>query len=70
MIIVIIIIIIFIIIIIIIIIIIMIIIIIIGVYDCFQSVRTKNKLKVHKNVCNYHDFYYIEITKKGKYIVN
>ena len=31
--------------------------------NCFHSFRTENKLKKHKNVCEYHDYCYVEIPK-------
>ena len=29
--------------------------------NCFHSYSTKNKLKNHEKICNYHDYCYIEI---------
>ena len=32
--------------------------------NCFHSYNTKEKLKKHKNVCENHDYCYLEIPKK------
>ena len=32
--------------------------------NCFHSFRTENKLKKHKNVCEDHDYCYVEIPKE------
>ena len=32
--------------------------------NCFHSFRTENKLKKHKNVCENHDYCYVEIPKE------
>ena len=37
--------------------------------NCLHSFRTKNKLKVHKNVCKNHEYCYIEIPKEDKKIL-
>ena len=29
--------------------------------NCFYSFGTKNKLKMHANVCKNHDYYYVEM---------
>ena len=29
--------------------------------NCFHSYSTKNKLKNHEKICNYHDYCYVEI---------
>ena len=29
--------------------------------NCFCSYRTENKLKKHKNVCENHDYFYVEM---------
>ena len=31
--------------------------------NCLHSFRTENKLKEHENVCNNHDYCYIEMPK-------
>ena len=37
--------------------------------NCFHSFRTENKLKKYKNVCENHDYYYVEIPKKDNKIL-
>ena len=32
--------------------------------NCFQSYATENKLKKHKNVCDNHDYCYVEMPEK------
>ena len=32
--------------------------------NCFHSFRTKNKLEKHKNICENHDYCYIEMPKE------
>ena len=37
--------------------------------NCFHSFRTENKLKKHKNVCENHDYCYVEIPKEDNKIL-
>ena len=37
--------------------------------NCFHSFRTKNKLKEHKNVCENHDYCYVEMPKEHNKIL-
>ena len=37
--------------------------------NCLHSLRTKTKLKTHKNVCENHDFYYVEMPKEDNKIL-
>ena len=37
--------------------------------NCFRSYTTKNRLKKHKNVCENHDYCYVEMPEKDKKIV-
>ena len=37
--------------------------------NCFHSFRTKNKLKKHKNVCEHHDYCYVEMPKEDNKIL-
>ena len=37
--------------------------------NCFYSFRTENKLKKHKNVCEDHDYCYVEMPKKDNKIL-
>ena len=37
--------------------------------SCFHSFRTENKLKKHKNVCENHDYCYVEIPKEDNKIL-
>ena len=34
--------------------------------NCFRSYRTKNKLEVHKKICENHDYCYVEMSTKDK----
>ena len=36
---------------------------------CFHSFRTENKLKKHKNVCENHDYCYVEMPKEANKIL-
>ena len=36
--------------------------------NCFHSFRTENKLKKHKNVCENHDYCYVEMPKEDNKI--
>ena len=31
--------------------------------NCFHSFRTENKLREHKNICENHDYCYVEMPK-------
>ena len=37
--------------------------------NCFQSCRTENKLKTHRNVCEDHDYCYTEMPKEDNKIL-
>ena len=37
--------------------------------NCFHSFRTENKLKKHKNVCQNHDYCYVEMPKEDNKIL-
>ena len=37
--------------------------------NCFHSYTTKNKLNKHKNICENHDYCYIEMPKKDNEIL-
>ena len=37
--------------------------------NCFCSYRTENKLKKHKNVCENHDYCYVEIPEEDNKIL-
>ena len=37
--------------------------------NCFHSFRTENKVKKHKNVCEDHDYCYVEMPKKDNKIL-
>ena len=37
--------------------------------NCLNSFRTKNKLKKHKDVCENHDYCYIEMPKKDNKVL-
>ena len=37
--------------------------------NCFQSYTTKNKLKKHKNVCENHDYCYVEMPEEDSKIL-
>ena len=37
--------------------------------NCFHSYLTKDKLKKHKNVCETHDYCYVEMPKKDNKIL-
>ena len=37
--------------------------------NCFHSFRAENKLKKHKNVCEGHDYCYIEMPKEDNIIL-
>ena len=37
--------------------------------NCFHSFRTENKLKKHKNVCENHDYCYVEMPKEDNKIL-
>ena len=37
--------------------------------DCFCSYRTENKLNKHENVCENHDYCYVEMPKKDNKIL-
>ena len=37
--------------------------------NCPHSFRTENKLKNHKNVCENHDYYYVEMPKEDNEIL-
>ena len=37
--------------------------------NCFHSYRTENKLKKHKNVCENHDYCYVEMPKEDNKIL-
>ena len=37
--------------------------------NCFHSFRTENKLKKHKNVCENHDYCYLEMPKEDNKIL-
>ena len=37
--------------------------------NCFYSYNTKDKLKKHKNLCEIHDYCYVEIPKEDKKIL-
>ena len=37
-------------------------------FNYFQSYTTENKLKKHKNVCDNHDYYYVEMPEKDNKI--
>ena len=37
--------------------------------NCFHSFRAKSRLKKHKNVCENHDYCYVEMPKKGNKIL-
>ena len=37
--------------------------------NCFHSSRTENKLKKHKNACENHDYYYIEMPEEDNKIL-
>ena len=38
-------------------------------FNCFQSYTTENKLKKHKNVCENHDYCYVEMPKENNKIL-
>ena len=35
-------------------------------YNCSNSFRPKSKLKKHENVCENHDYYYVEMPKEDQ----
>ena len=37
--------------------------------NCFDSFRTENKLKKHENVCENHDYCYVEMSKEDNKIL-
>ena len=37
--------------------------------NCFHSYSTKDKFKKHKDVCEKHDYYYLEIPKEDNKIL-
>ena len=37
--------------------------------NCFHSYRTKNKLKKHKDVCENHDYCYVEMPKEDNKVL-
>ena len=37
--------------------------------NCFHSFRTENKFKKHKNVCENHDYCYVEMPKEDNKIL-
>ena len=37
--------------------------------NCFHSYTTENKLKKHKNVCENHDYCYVEMPKEDNKII-
>ena len=37
--------------------------------NCFHSYRTENKLKKHKDVCENHDYCYVEMPKEDNKIL-
>ena len=37
--------------------------------NCFQSYTTENKLKKHKNVCENHDYCYVEMPEENTKIL-
>ena len=37
--------------------------------NCFCSYRTKNKLKKHEKVCEYHDYCYVEMPEEDNKIL-
>ena len=37
--------------------------------NCFHSYTTENKLKKHKNVCEDHDYCYVEMPKEDNKII-
>ena len=37
--------------------------------NCFHSYRTKNKLEVHKNICENHDYCHVEMPTKNNNII-
>ena len=37
--------------------------------NCFHSFRTKNKLKKHKNICENHDYCYVQMPKEDNKIL-
>ena len=38
--------------------------------NCFRSYTTENKLEKHKNVCENHDYCYVEMPKEDNKILN
>ena len=40
-----------------------------AVTDCFQSYTTKNKLKMHKKICENHDYCYVEMPEEYNKII-
>ena len=38
--------------------------------NCLHPFRTKNKLKLHENVCKNHDYCYIKLPKKDNNILH
>ena len=37
--------------------------------NCFHSFRTENKLRKHKNICENHDYCYVEMPKEDNEIL-
>ena len=37
--------------------------------NCFNSYSTKEKLKKHRNVCENHDYFYVEMPEKDNKII-
>ena len=37
--------------------------------NCFRSYATENKLKKHKNICENHDYYYVEMSEEDNNIL-
>ena len=37
--------------------------------NCFHSIRTENKLRKHKNICENHDYCYVEMAKEDNEIL-